>query len=376
MENKKVFYGDNGDQQFLDFIRTNYNFFKCVVVSTKQDKQNNINLLNSIYGIFNKHSFVELPSSALENKLVNKLIENEISDDVGLVIVIGNELVANFASTIFNNIAFVCTMPSINQLKTKANLIVYSYNRIINCTLHNFASCVGEIISVFSYVIEQVFNACVYKQDVNGGNLIKVENCLFNLSNMPLGIINSKFGKSYVCKVAFEVSKLLNDDFYSSSVINLAKNLCYNYSNISFGCALAYSSKVLFNAFNYVFNFKILNCNVGFNALKRLKQFDSCSNVSSEFIECNLNNFYNNITDLFNNYNAVKNDFGGVLNIYIKMFLKLYNKFLNLQFDKGFSHYIFLNPQKIISAFNKLPEQSMFANFVTFLREFGFLNYF
>lgn len=372
MENKKFFKGYNADKEFINYIKQELYYYKCVLISSNQDRQNNINFINDISEVFSGYNFVELPDNALDNKLVYKLIEKHLTDDVGLVIVIGNHGVLNFVSSKFNNVAFVCTMPSLVQLSVKSNFIVYSYNRVLGCSHNYYTSCLGEIVSIFAYVLEQVFNACIYNTKVDGTSLIKLEKYLFNIANMPLGIINSNFGKQYVCKLTETIAKLLNKNFYNSSVLMLANNLTK--ANLNFGCALGYSSKIFFNAFDYVFNLNYINCLVGFNARVRVDQFNNFNNVTNDFIDNNLNNFYNKTFDLYNKFNTVKNDFCMVLGVYKKMFLRLYTKFLNLQFDKGFLHNNQLKPRVIFSAFNKLPEQSLSANFVTFLREFGFLN--
>jgi hypothetical protein len=79
---------------------------------------------------------------------------------------------------------------------------------------------------------------------------------------------------------------------------------------------------------------------------------------------------------LKNNFNLIKDDYKNVLNIYIKTFNKLYDKFKNLQFDKGFLDLKTLKTDVVQYAFNKLPEQGLMANFATFIREFGFYNMF
>ena len=79
---------------------------------------------------------------------------------------------------------------------------------------------------------------------------------------------------------------------------------------------------------------------------------------------------------LKNNFNLIKDDYKNVLNVYIKTFNKLYDKFKNLQFDKGFLDLKTLKTDVVQCAFNKLPEQGLMVNFATFIREFGFYNMF
>jgi len=154
-------------------------------------------------------------------------------------------------------------------------------------------------------------------------------------------------------------------------------NLIYNSEQkFNYGYALGYSSKILFNAFNYVFNIDYISSLTGFNAENRVEQFRAIKVNNNQLINNNLYNFNYESTALLNNFNGVKNDFSIVLLKYKRMFLKAFNKFLNLQFDKGYSQLKYLKPNLIKQAFNKLPEQSSNANFVTFLREFGFLNEF
>ncbi len=377
MEQKNVIFGSNADEEFFNLIRSNNGFFKCLIVATKQNINNNIGFVNSVISNYGSYKFIELPDNALNNELVIRLIKKELTDDVGLIVVIENLWVLNEINKFYNNTAFVCVSPSISEINASAKFVIYNFNRATDCSLHAFCSCVGECLSMFSFVIEQVFNACVYEQNVGAQNLIKLEKLLFNFATIPQSVLNSKFGKLYFCKLVHTIASLIDNNYLNCNVYNLANNLIYNSEQkFNYGYALGYSSKILFNAFNYVFNIDYISSLTGFNAENRVEQFRAIKVNNNQLINNNLYNFNYESTALLNNFNGVKNDFSIVLLKYKRMFLKAFNKFLNLQFDKGYSQLKYLKPNLIKQAFNKLPEQSSNANFVTFLREFGFLNEF
>ncbi len=377
MEQKNVIFGSNADEEFFNLIRSNKGFFKCLIVATKQNINNNIGFVNSVISNYGSYKFIELPDNALNNELVIRLIKKELTDDVGLIVVIENLWVLNEINKFYNNTAFVCVSPSISEIKANAKFVIYNFNRVTDCSLHAFSSCVGEFLSMFSFVIEQVFNACVYEQNVGAQNLIKLEKLLFNFATIPQSVLNSKFGKLYFCKLVHAIASLIDSNYLNCNAYNLANNLIYNSEQkFNYGYALGYSSKILFNAFNYVFNIDYISSLTGFNAENRVEQFRAIKVNNNQLINNNLYNFNYESTVLLKNFNGVKNDFSIVLLKYKRMFLKAFNKFLNLQFDKGYSQLKYLKPNLIKQAFNKLPEQSSNANFVTFLREFGFLNEF
>lgn len=377
MNNKSLFYGEEACGDFLKFVKQNCGFYKCVIVCTKHEELKNSKLFKSVCEATKKHSFVELPSNITNTTLIERLIKKEISDEVGLVIVVNNFKVAGKVSRWFKNVALICKSPSLCALKSKSNIVVYDFNIIKNCSLHEFVSCFGEIVSTFAFLVENVFCACVYNEVGNREVLVKLEKVLLKLSTMPISVLQSNVGRTYFLKLVLIVSNLLSENFEGSCVKKLAQNLNEEHKDsFSFGCALGYSAKIIFEAINYILGVNKISGLIGFSADKRLQQFSETCINNDNFIGENLTNFNSDINSLSKNFDLIKNDFSLLLLKYNKMFFKLYNKFLLMQFDKGVSHNKFLTPHQITNAFNKLPEQSERANFVTFLRAFGFLNCF
>ena len=95
MEQKNVIFGSNADEEFFNLIRSNNGFFKCLIVATKQNINNNIGFVNSVISNYGSYKFIELPDNALNNELVIRLIKKELTDDVGLIVVIENLWVLN-----------------------------------------------------------------------------------------------------------------------------------------------------------------------------------------------------------------------------------------------------------------------------------------
>ena len=376
MEFEKAFYGENAANDFIKMLKMEYCYYKVVIVKSEDIKTNSA--FENICNVCAKHCVINLPNNIEFNLLCEELVKKELTDDVSLVVVFANHNWAVAINKFFNNVAMVCLAPSINQLMVKTSMMVYDYGLVAKCSKNEFISCYGEICSILSYIMEVVFFKGVYNLNINSQQLLKLEKYLFDLARLPQKFLSSAFGKMYIIKLCYKIVLELNCDLFNNScVVNLSNNLkSCNINHFTKNRISIYSTLIMLKAFIFLFNSQ-LDVLIGFSAQSRLLIAKQNNKKLKESVTSqNLNNYGYDRLMLKNNFNLIKDDYKNVLNVYIKTFNKLYDKFKSLQFDKGFLDLKTLKTDVVQCAFNKLPEQGLMANFATFIREFGFYNMF
>ena len=376
----EIFSGDNASEKVLKLINNKYKLFKVLLFNNIELNKQSQLFLEELQSMVKNLETINLPSNIQQGELATSLILPKITEDVGLIIVVGNVNLKNLVLSLKTKVKtlLVLTEPNLLLFDEKLTYVLADTN-LINCSNKALASCLGTLCSNCFYILEEVFNKAVYLKEINSSKLLEIENCMQSLSMIPSSVLKSEVGKTILLNMCLKLYAVVNfEHFENCFVFKLANNIksMSKYKNLLLGESLMISNVVAFKLLKSLIESKNINSLVGFSCFSRLKNYKKyCNNFSlskvaeSFFVDDNLQNHINNF---FN----VKASFSVVFYTYFDLTSKMLKEFKEIYFDKGICLNKYLDVNVLTNAVNIIPESCLENCFATFIRDVGLLNKF
>lgn len=365
----------NATSKLLKLIDKNYKLFKIIVVTDDVKEDKFYDLISKISEKCKVLEIVTVPSGNYSSSVVKGLIDYKMSDDVGAIIVLGDnpnvlECLNNYQVAIIN----IITEPYLPLFLYKQDYVVIDEKVISKCSYRDIAKCYSTIASLSFYLLEQVFDKAIFYKEVDNDKLIKIEQLLLDLTMMPSIVVKSTMGKNMLIDICLQLKDvLLLSDFNQGFVYKIANNIIQfsKYKNINLGESLMISNIVSYKMFDVLLSADMLKSNIGFDCEKRINLYKnnySLSHISQSFL-CD-----KDISQHIDNFNRVKVAFKAVFITYYEMLVKHIKIFRELYYDKGLSLNKYLNDKVLLTSINCVPETYDNSCFATFIRDVGLLN--
>lgn len=376
----KLIYEDNAFEQAKKLLNKSYKYFKVIVVTNYTNKNVDA-IIDNLNGNVKEIKVVKLPQGKCSFEISKQLICSQITDDVGLVIVIGDYELTRFILNLNLKIKkmLINITPLIPINASLFDYVIINNGIIEQCTNKDIANCYGYLSSFSIFILEEVFNKGVYLKDTNSNNLLELEKVVQSLNMIPSSILKSNTGKRMLTKISVKLLNLINlSEFENSFVFKLANNIKQNskHLGLQFGESLMIGSVLGFKLFNVLLNSHIDNAKIGFDYFNRLKiakkYYDnfSLSKIAKTFT------LDNNLNESVINFNKIQNSFLMVFNSYLKMINNMVKTFKVLFYDNGIFLNKYLKSDLLLNSINLIPESCLECCFATFIRDVGLLNKF
>lgn len=374
----RIIYSKDALEEALKIISKQFKYFKVLIISNTNNDKVFDGFISAVISSVKTYDILELPSGTIETTVVENLILNKLTEDVGLIINLSDFCAMQATTKLINKVKlmYVLNAPSLQVLNYYCDYLVADVNIIENCKLKNVANCYGELCSSCFYVLEQVFEKAVFQKQINGAVMLEIENFIKELSMLPSVVLKNKLGKHILFDMCLKLKTLVGDGLTESFVFKLSKQIeSYSrYKNLWTGEAQMISSVLAFKSLSVLLQAKTLNQNIRFNYYSRLnfaKQSFSnltLSKVYQSFV-CD-----NNLSEHINNFLSIQKSFLYVFETYMETMAKLTKTFKKLYYDNGVSLNKYMSEQILIKAVNSVPETYNYCSYATFVRDVGLLN--
>lgn len=376
----KLIYDNNAFEQAKKILNKSYKYFKVVIVTNYTNKNVDA-IIDNLNGNVKEIKVVKLPQGKCSTKISQQLVCSKITDDVGLVIVIGDYELTQFILNLNLKIKkmLINITPLIPINASLFDYVIIDNTLIEQCTNKDIANCYGYLSAFSIFILEEVFNKGVYSKETNSTNLLELEKVVQSLNMIPSSILKSNTGKRMLTKISVKLLNLINlTEFENSFVFKLANNIKQNskHLGLQFGEALMIGSVLGFKLFNVLLNSHIDNAKIGFDYFNRLKiakkHYDnfSLSKIAKTFT------LDNNLNESVINFNKIQISFLMVFNSYLKMINNMVKTFKVLFYDNGIFLNKYLKSDLLLNSINLIPESCIECCFATFIRDVGLLNKF
>ena len=376
--NMEILLG-NAVNKILKQIEKQYSLFKTLIVIDDENEEKYYDIVQKLKSKSRKCEIVSMPINVKCKDIISGLINEQYSDDVGAIIVVGSntsimKVVTDYNTTIIN----IITQPYLPLFMYHQDYLVIDDGIMSGCSYRTMAKCYGIIASLGFYLLEQVFNKAIFYSQIDSEKMIEIEKCLQNLTMLPSLIIKNNLGKHIIVNMCLQLKELITlDDITSSFVFKLANNIVdqSKYKNINMGEALIIASVVGYKMMSVLLSANVLKPNIGFDCEKRIKIYMnnndfSLTKISQSFI-CD-----EDIESHIDNFNKVKSVFNSAFLTYFDMTSKHIKTFKELYYDRCVILNKFLNEKNLLQAINSIPETYSINCFATFIRDVGLLNKF
>ncbi len=377
----KIFSGENARSKALKIVCEKYKLFKVVVLVCSETLNNYREIVDCLNETVKSVKVLEFPKMPIQEDVISVLIQNELTDDVGIIVNFCDEVVLNVLNkmeTQIKTLTFL-TEPNFYVLLCKSDYFVIDDNLIYKTSNKSVADCYGRVMSLIFYIIEAVFNKVVFNTSINNDVLTEIEFVLQSLTCLPSVILKTNLGKRLLINICLKLKDLISlSQLKNSCVVTLAKNILTNTScgGLTFGESLIISNNTLINMFSVVSGAMLLSPSVGFNSYLRINNAQKVdggaklSAVSESLFTCL------NVSQAINNFFQIKTTFSLVFETYQNLTKRLTSVFTNLYYDKGLGLKKYLSSKTLLASVNMLPEQFNYSCFSTFIRDVGLLNRF
>ena len=159
----KIFSGENARAKALKIVCEKYKLFKVVVLVCSETLNNYREIVDCLNETVKSVKVLEFPKMPIQEDVISALIQNELTDDVGIIVNFCDEVVLNVLNkmeTQIKTLTFL-TEPNFYVLLCESDYFVIDDNLIYKTSNKSVADCYGRVMSLIFYIIEAVFNKAV-----------------------------------------------------------------------------------------------------------------------------------------------------------------------------------------------------------------------